>query len=90
MRFSISSEFQTRIVAATREAMSETGIVNVPVVAMQVHSSNLEENVALEDIELRVLQAAQVFRAAIEFDRSSNDEINFLPHIGAILTVVPE
>lgn len=90
MRFSISSEFQSHILAATREAMAEAGMVNVPVVAMRVHSSNLHENVALEDIELRVLQAAQMFRAAIEFDRSSPDEIDFMPHIGAIVTVVPE
>lgn len=90
MRFSVSSEFQSRILAATREAMAETGIVNVPVVANRIHRANLHENVALEDIELRVLQAAQMFRAAIEFDRGSPEEIDFMPDIGAILTVVPE
>jgi len=88
MRFSISSELQSHILAATREAMVESGIVNVPGVANRIHRANLHENVALEDIELRVLQAAQMFRAAIVFDRG--DSMDFLPGIGAILTVMPE
>jgi len=90
MRFSISSELQSQIVIATRAAMTDTGIVNVPVVARQVHCGNLHENVALEDIELRVLQAADLFHAAIEFDRGSPSDMEFMPHIGAILTVMPE
>ncbi|SJM29878.1 hypothetical protein [Mesorhizobium delmotii] len=44
------------------------GIVNVTAVAETVRLRNLAENVALEDIECLVLQAAQFYGAAMEFD----------------------
>jgi hypothetical protein len=44
------------------------GIVNVTAVAEAVRLRNLAENVALEDIECLVLQAAQFYGAAMEFD----------------------
>ena len=43
-------------------------IVNVTAVAEAVRLQNLAENVALEDIESLVLQAAQFYGAAMEFD----------------------
>ncbi|MER8435215.1 hypothetical protein NKH36_05355 [Mesorhizobium sp. M1312] len=44
------------------------GIVNVTAVAETVRLRNLGENVALEDLECLVLQAAQFYGAAMEFD----------------------
>jgi hypothetical protein len=44
------------------------GIINVTAVAEEVRLRNLAENVALEDIECLVLQAAQFCGAAMEFD----------------------
>jgi hypothetical protein len=51
-----------------RAAARCKGIVNVTAVAEDVRLRNLAENVALEDIECLVLQAAQFCGAAMEFD----------------------
>ncbi|WP_250888578.1 hypothetical protein [Mesorhizobium sp. dw_380] len=53
-------------------AFKTAGIVNVTVVAERIRVRNLAENVALEDVEHLVLQAAQLIGAAIEFDALSN------------------
>ncbi|MER8827764.1 hypothetical protein NKH73_06880 [Mesorhizobium sp. M0938] len=55
-------ELQVRAVARCER------IVNVTAVAEAVRRRNLAENVALEDIECLVLQAAQFCGAAMEFD----------------------
>ncbi|MBE1708882.1 hypothetical protein HKB47_14265 [Mesorhizobium japonicum] len=58
--------------SAVEKAFKTAGIVNITMTAEQVRIMNLAENVALEDIEYLVLQAAQLLGAAIEFDTLSS------------------
>jgi hypothetical protein len=44
------------------------GIVNIAVVAEAIRQKNLAENVALEDIEHMVMQAAQFYGAVMELE----------------------
>lgn len=68
MRYEYSAQLRDDVNSAVLAAFSKTGIVNIAVVAERVRVSNLAENVALEDVEHLVLQAAQLLGAAIEFD----------------------
>ena len=68
MRYEYSARLRDDVNSAVQAAFSKTGIVNIAAVAEHVRVSNLAENVALEDVEHLVLQAAQLLGAAIEFD----------------------
>jgi hypothetical protein len=68
MRYDYSMRLRDDVGSAVQAALKAAGIVNITVVAEQVRIRNLAENVALEDIEYLVLQAAQLVGAAIEFD----------------------
>ncbi|MFD1983842.1 hypothetical protein ACFSOZ_14365 [Mesorhizobium newzealandense] len=68
MRYDYSARLRDDVSSAVHTASKTAGIVNITVVAEQVRVRNLAENVALEDIEHLVLQAAQLIGAAIEFD----------------------
>ncbi|WP_246673337.1 hypothetical protein [Mesorhizobium sp. B2-4-14] len=71
MRYNFSMRLRDDVNSAVRTAFHR-GIVNITAVAEQVRVRNLVENVALEDIEYLVLQAAQLFGAPIEFDAQSS------------------
>jgi len=68
MRYDYSMRLRDDVTSAVQKAVATAGIVNITVTAEQIRVRNLAENVALEDIEYLVLQAAQVLGAAIEFD----------------------
>ena len=68
MRYDYSARLRDDVNSAVLTAFRTAGIVNISMVAEQVRIRNLAENVALEDIEHLVLQAAQLVGAAIEFD----------------------
>ncbi|QPC92064.1 hypothetical protein [Mesorhizobium sp. INR15] len=68
MRYDYSARLRDDVISAVQTAIKMAGIVNISTVAEQVRVRNLAENVALEDIEHLVMQAAQLFGAAIEFD----------------------
>jgi len=68
MRYDYSMRLRDDVNAAVEKAFKTAGIVNITVTAEQVRVMNLAENVALEDVEYLVLQAAQMLGAAIEFD----------------------
>jgi hypothetical protein len=68
MRYNYSVTLLEDVSSAVNAAFKSAGIVNIAIVAEQVRLRNLAENVALEDIEHLVLQAAQLLGAAIEFD----------------------
>ncbi|KQU83413.1 hypothetical protein ASD99_17285 [Mesorhizobium sp. Root695] len=68
MRYDYSTRLRDDVSSAVQMAFKMAGIVNITAVAEQVRVRNLAENVALEDIEHLVLQAAQLIGAAIEFD----------------------
>lgn len=72
MRYDYSAQLRNDVNSAVQRAFKTAGIVNITVTAEQVRVSNLAENIALEDIEHLVLQAAQLLGAAIEFDTLSN------------------
>ncbi|KAA3452540.1 hypothetical protein C7I87_01655 [Mesorhizobium sp. SARCC-RB16n] len=72
MRYDYSTRLREDVYATVRTAFKTVGIINVSVVAERIRVRNLAENVALEDIEHLVLQAAQLLGAAIEFDALSN------------------
>ncbi|QND55672.1 hypothetical protein [Mesorhizobium huakuii] len=72
MRYDYSKRLRDDVNSAVQRAFKTAGIVNITVTAEQVRVQNLAENVALEDIEYLVLQAAQLLGAAIEFDALSN------------------
>src|ERR1700754_2761016 len=54
--------------------------VNITAVAEEVRLRNLAENIALEDIECLVMQAAQLLGAAIEFDRFAQADLTIAPY----------
>jgi hypothetical protein len=68
MRYEYSAGLRDDVNSAVHTAFTATGIINIAATAEQVRVRNLAENVALEDIECLVLQAAQLLGAAIEFD----------------------
>ncbi|UVK51867.1 hypothetical protein DBIPINDM_005188 [Mesorhizobium sp. AR02] len=72
MRYDYSTRLRDDVNSAVQRAFKTAGIVNITVTAEQVRIRNLAENVALEDIEHLVLQAAQLLGAAIEFDALGN------------------
>lgn len=72
MRYDYSMRLRDDVNSAVEKAFKTAGIVNITVTAEQVRIVNLAENVALEDVEYLVLQAAQMLGAAIEFDTLSN------------------
>jgi hypothetical protein len=51
-----------------QSAMAKNGIVNIPQLAEEIRQRNESDNVALEDITARLLEKAQLFHAAMEFD----------------------
>ncbi|MBZ9675693.1 hypothetical protein [Mesorhizobium sp. ES1-1] len=68
MRYNYSRTLLEDVSSSVKAAFTSAGIVNISVVAEQIRLRNLAENVALEDVEHLVLQAAQLLGAAIEFD----------------------
>ncbi|WP_292393929.1 hypothetical protein [Mesorhizobium sp.] len=76
MRYSYSAHLCQDVNLQVRAAARYKGIVNVTAVAEAVRLRNLAENVALEDIECLVLQAAQFYGAAMEFDSLSVFELD--------------
>ena len=68
MRYGYSAHLCQDVNLQVRAAARYKGMVNVTAVAEAVRLRNLAENVALEDIEGLVLQAAQFCGAAMEFD----------------------
>lgn len=68
MRYDYSARLRDDVSSAVQMAFMTAGIVKITALAEQVRIRNLAENVALEDIEHLVMQAAQLIGAAIEFD----------------------
>ncbi|WP_353817075.1 hypothetical protein [Mesorhizobium sp.] len=68
MRFGYSAHLCQDVNLQVWAAARDKGILNVTAVAEAVRLRNLAENVALEDVECLVLQAAQFYGAAMEFD----------------------
>ncbi|MCZ8546879.1 hypothetical protein OOJ09_22045 [Mesorhizobium qingshengii] len=73
MRYDYSERLREDVTSSVLRAFKTAGIVNITTLAERVRVRNLAENVALEDIEHLVLQAAQLIGAAIEFDGLGND-----------------
>jgi hypothetical protein len=67
----LREDLNSRVLAA----LHATGVVNVAAVAEDVRLRNLDENVAREDIEYLVMQTAELYGAAMEFDCSLIAEI---------------
>ena len=63
-----SANFLNDMRQAVDEALGRHGIVNVPLVAEQVRRRNEHENVALEDVEAKIMQLAQIRSAMMEFE----------------------
>ena len=78
MRYDYSTRLRDDVRSAVQMAFKTAGIVNITAVAEHVRVRNLAENVALEDIEHLVLQAAQLIGAAIEFDGLAGILVNGL------------
>ena len=67
MRAFLSSFLMDDVMQTVDAAVHRHGIVNVPQLAEEIRRRNVAENVALEDIEARVLMRAQARGAAMEF-----------------------
>ncbi|MGX7872877.1 hypothetical protein ACVDG5_008645 [Mesorhizobium sp. ORM6] len=72
MRYDYSTQLRDDVNSMVRTAFKTAGIVNVTLVAEKIRVRNLAENVALEDVEHLVVQAALLLGAAVEFDTLSN------------------
>ena len=57
-----SPDFLKDLTQAIDAALSRHGIVNVPLLAEQVRRRNEHENIALEDVEAKIMQLAQYAR----------------------------
>ncbi|UVK37611.1 hypothetical protein LHFGNBLO_004673 [Mesorhizobium sp. AR10] len=68
MRYKYSDHLLADVYSQVQAARGSRGIVNIAAVAEDVRLRNLDENVALEDIEHLVLQAAQLYGAVMELD----------------------
>ena len=55
-----SADFLKDLTQAIDIALGRHGIINVPLLAEQVRRRNEHENIALEDVEAKVLQLAQM------------------------------
>lgn len=75
MRYDYSARMRDDVSSAVQMAFKTAGIVNITAIAEQVRIRNLAENVALEDVEHLVMQAAQLIGAAIEFDGLGHSEV---------------
>ena len=68
MRYGYSAHLRDDVNSEVQAAWRSQGIVNIAAVAEAIRLNNLAENVALEDIEHMVMQAAQFYGAAMELD----------------------
>jgi hypothetical protein len=63
-----SGAFLNDLAQAVDAAIGRNGIINVPLLAEQVRRRNEHENIALEDVEAKVMQLAQIRSAMMEFE----------------------
>jgi hypothetical protein len=63
-----SVDFLNDLTRTIDTALGRHGIVNVPALAEQVRRRNEHENIALEDVEAKILQLAQRRSAIMEFE----------------------
>jgi hypothetical protein len=68
MRHGYSAQLRDDLNTRVLAALHSKGIVNIAAVAEEVRLRNLDENVALEDLERLVMQVAQLYGAAMELD----------------------
>ena len=68
MRYGYSAQLSEDLNSRVLAALRSHGMVNIAVVAEEVRLRNLDENLALEDVELLVMQVAQLYGAAMELD----------------------
>jgi hypothetical protein len=64
-----------------QSAIRAHGIVNLILLAEQIRLENLDENIAREDLDELVLQIAQFYGAAVEFDEQTLAALD-LPELG--------
>lgn len=70
MTYTKYDELSADVAAAVDEAIAASRIVNVAVIADRIRRRHERLNIALEDIELLVLQCAEYRRFPVEFDGS--------------------
>ena len=63
-----SPNFLNDLTQAIDAALAQRGMINVPLLAEQARRRNEHENIALEDIEAKVMQLAQMRCAIMEFE----------------------
>ena len=68
MRYGYSAQLREDLNSQVLAALRSRGIVNIAMVAEDVRLRNLDENIALEDVERLVMQVAQLYGAVMEFD----------------------
>lgn len=70
MRPDCSIKLRNDVATLVLSSFHLNGIVNISSIAEKARLANIEENVALEDVESLVMHAALLVGAAIEFDGS--------------------
>ena len=68
----ISTQLGRDLVATVEAAFHEFGTVNVPMIAEELRSRHLEENVALEDLSAMVMRHSSRIGAPMEFHSLSD------------------
>ena len=63
-----SADVLNDLTQAVDVALGRNGIINIPLLAEQVRRRNEHENIALEDVEARIMQLAQMRSALMEFE----------------------
>jgi hypothetical protein len=66
------SELHKDVATTVDQTVSSGGMVNVSVIAENLRHRHEHLNIALEDIEVLVLECAQRRQFPMEFDRSAN------------------
>jgi hypothetical protein len=80
MKVNFSNRLNEDIVRTLEFAIRDFGIANIPVLAEQIRKRNEVENVALEDIMVRLTERARLRGVAMEFDSASLQRHNGHTH----------
>ena len=73
IRRQISARLGRDLIATVEAALRVCGTVNVPMIAEELRTRHLEENIALEDLSEMVMRQASRMGAAMEFHGSLTD-----------------
>jgi hypothetical protein len=68
MNVQFSPKIMNDMAQTLQSTLARDGIINLPKLAEEIRQRNEDENIALEDIAMKLMEKAQILHATIEFD----------------------